>query len=164
MSKSFFKKFKTNDINQNNKLITTEWNNVTKIQWDSFLKTQIKSNLLQSWAYGEAKNKLEGWKPNRVLFFKDNQMIAFVQILEKRFFNFFKIYRINRGPVFITKDRLLIQLMIKEVLSLGNILEGKILSVSFELEKSNENIVDLVNTKLLNFNLKGYSYFCSISK
>ena len=157
LSKSFFKKFKTNDINQNNKLITTEWNNLTNIQWDSFLKTQIKSNLLQSWAYGEAKNKLEGWKPNRVLFFKDNQMIAFVQILEKRFFNFFKIYRINRGPVFITKDRLLIQLIIKQVLSFGNILKGKILSVSFELEKSNENIVDLVNTKLLNFNLKGYS-------
>ena len=59
-----------------------------------------RSNLLQSWAYGEAKSKAEGWKANRVVIKQFNKPIAFTQILEKRFL-FFRLFRVNRGPLFL---------------------------------------------------------------
>ena len=159
ISKSFFKKLFNNKkfYKSYNKNISIVWNNVSNTEWNSYFNTNLKSNLLQAWFYGEAKNTLEGWKPNRVVFYNENKMIAFVQILEKKIFNLFKIYRINRGPIFNTNDRELKQSIINEILSLGKIFKGNLLSISFELEKTNDNIVDLINTKFINLNLKGYS-------
>lgn len=138
-------------------IITAEWDNVNRESWNSLIQNVGKSNLLQSWAYGEAKNKSEGWIVHRVIFCKGETIVAVSQVLEKRVAKVLKVYRINRGPLFFTNEREIRKAVVKKVLGLGNILKGKLLSVSFELDKSNENITDLLLTEMITLDLKGYS-------
>ncbi|WP_036041422.1 lipid II:glycine glycyltransferase FemX [Leptospira alstonii] len=68
--------------------------------WDHELNLIEHVNLLQSWHYGEAKRINEAWNPKRILLKFEEKKIALVQILSKRYFFFFQIFRINRGPLF----------------------------------------------------------------
>ena len=80
--------------------IELKLNVTTREQWNSMMYQVGRSNLLQSWAYGEAKSKIEGWKVRRTVIWQFNKPVAFAQILEKRF-AFLRLVRINRGPSFI---------------------------------------------------------------
>lgn len=56
------------------------------------------SNLLQSWAWGEAKAEVEGWRPRRGLIRLHGKAVAAFQALEKRW-GPIRLARLNRGPV-----------------------------------------------------------------
>jgi len=60
----------------------------------------VKSNLLQSWAYGKAKEESEGWRVKRGVIRRNGNIIAIFQALEKSWF-FLGVIRINRGPMLI---------------------------------------------------------------
>ena len=75
-------------------------NEASREQWNSFMYQVGQSNLLQSWAYGAAKSKTEGWKVRRIVIRQFNKPVAFAQILEKRF-ALPSLVRINRGPLFL---------------------------------------------------------------
>jgi lipid II:glycine glycyltransferase (peptidoglycan interpeptide bridge formation enzyme) len=77
------------------------WNEVNEQLWQELLRGCGQSNLLQTWAYGEAKRKSEGWKISRGVFYQSEKPIALVQILEKRCFPGARLVRVNRGPLFI---------------------------------------------------------------
>ena len=81
---ALFEQSRKSNLNDIGKL-EPKWNETTHEQWNSLMFQAGRSNLLQSWAYGEAKSKTEGWKVNRVVIWQFNKPIAFVQILEKRF-------------------------------------------------------------------------------
>ena len=143
------------EINKPN--IRIEWNKSNKAQWDSLIINTGKSNLLQSWTYGESKSKVEGWIVNRVIWYQDDKVVALAQVLEKRIAKLLRVYRVNRGPLFINSDASIKNTVVHQLLSFGNIFKGKILSVSLELEKNSENFACLSQTNLIVPDPKGYS-------
>jgi hypothetical protein len=141
------------------KLVNAKWNRISKEEWHSLLVNNGTSNLMQSWSYGNAKEKVENWKVNRVVYYSGETIVAFAQVLEKKIAKLITVYRVNRGPLFLTDDFTIQKAVIKELLSIGNFTKRKILSVSFELTKTKENAVLLLKEKLIIPNLRGYSSF-----
>jgi hypothetical protein len=126
--------------------------------WDQLLSQVGKSNLLQSWAYGEAKVKAEGWSIHRVVFEKEGKTIAFAQILEKQK-GPVHISRINRGPLFLDQANFS---TIREVYHClrkqFSLLKGRILLIAPELEKKPTNSALF---KLLPYIKRPSSKWCS---
>ena len=155
INRSTFRKL--NKVKQNIINIKSEWNKVSQLEWNELIKKTINSNLLQLWSYGEAKSKSEGWIVNRVVYFFNDKVIAYTQILEKNFLNIIKIYRINRGPIFITENEELKYSIIKNIMSLSNILNRVFVSASIELKitPSNLSFINSLNPMLMG--TKGYT-------
>lgn len=119
---------------------TVQWFTEGCEAWDTLLAQAGKSNLLQSWAYGEAKGRVEGWKARRGVVQKDGRVIALFQALEKKW-GLFTIIRINRGPLVLVKDldfmvRKNLYQAVKEVWPLWR---GKLLLIAPGLEEMPEN-------------------------
>jgi dTDP-4-amino-4,6-dideoxygalactose transaminase len=79
------------------------WNNVTISSWNNIFNSITKSNLLQSWNYGEAKAKTQGWKIHRSIIYNKAKPIGLVQVLIKKYPIVGSIARINRGPIFFSE-------------------------------------------------------------
>jgi len=64
--------------------ITAEWDAFDSTQWRRWIVAADDSNLLQTWAYGEAKAATAGWKVTRGVFRARGEAVAIVQVLTKR--------------------------------------------------------------------------------
>ncbi|GIM18553.1 hypothetical protein KHM19_10320 [Leptospira borgpetersenii] len=116
------------DVKKDFLKLNVKWNSITRDEWEELFKKLENSNLLQSWVYGESKEICEGWKVHRGVFTFENQKVAIVQMLEKSVLGIFKVYRINRGPLFLSEvDSNLKELVFKELAKFGNLLKGFIL-------------------------------------
>lgn len=73
-----------------------------KPEWDKYWLEIEKTNLIQSWEYGEVKHKAENWQPLRFII-KDESGRArwLIQILAKKVPVFGGVARVNRGPLVI---------------------------------------------------------------
>lgn len=91
----------TKKIFKNNVIISSLlFKKISNDQWVNLYNSIDKNNILQSLEYGESQEKLYALKTERYLITDKNKSnIAIYQILEKKFL-FFKINRINRGPIF----------------------------------------------------------------
>lgn len=76
---------------------------VSKSDWKKYFNKCKHSNLLQTWIYGDVKQKLEGWLPKRFIVQSQNKVEAIFQILQKSY-GPVTIYRLNRGPLFTRDD------------------------------------------------------------
>jgi lipid II:glycine glycyltransferase (peptidoglycan interpeptide bridge formation enzyme) len=127
-------------------------------EWDQLLITAGKSNLLQSWAYGEAKKNIENWDLQRFLITQEEKNIAMVQVLTKRF-GPIKIIRINRGPIFLTDLNFSTIKGVYQCLKKHfSILQGKVLLIAPEL---NDLPMDNTAIRLSSFNIRRKSTWCS---
>jgi len=71
-------------------------------EWKTYWNICPENNLLQSWHYGEAKEKSGGWQSQRFLILDNlEHPIAIAQILTKTFSIFGGIARLNRGPLLL---------------------------------------------------------------
>lgn len=71
-------------------------------EWKTYWKICPENNLLQSWHYGEAKEKSGRWQSQRFLILDQfEHPIAIAQILTKTFSIFGAIARLNRGPLLL---------------------------------------------------------------
>ena len=61
-------------------------------------------HLVQSWAYGEAKQAAEGWHARRLVFERDGEPVAVCQLLDKSVAGLRWASRLNRGPLFLSPD------------------------------------------------------------
>jgi hypothetical protein len=101
-----------------------------------------RSNLLQSWAYGEAKAASSGWRVRRGVFHLEVGPVALVQVLQKSVSGVLRISRINRGPVFLKPPSLSeLAAIWGELAGLGNIFKGKVLTTAPELELLGSHLV-----------------------
>lgn len=113
--------------------------NVAEEEWTPLLQKTEFSNLLQSWSYGEAKRIYEGLGVERFKFLKNGICIGMIQVLVRKCL-FFRIARINRGPLFIENDlrfedkKEVFRLLRKKY----HFLKNGILIFSPELEKNND--------------------------
>ena len=113
------------------------WDTSTREQWRHWLVQVGRSNLLQSWAYGEAKSAQGGWRVKRGVFYRDHEPIALVQVLQKRVAGLLSIERINRGPLFLrTLSSQEQRAVWGELARLGSIWRGRVLTVAPELSLS----------------------------
>jgi dTDP-4-amino-4,6-dideoxygalactose transaminase len=80
-----------------------KWNKFSYQEWERVFYSINKSNLLQSWDYGEAKSKTQGWSVLRSIIYNKVKPIGVVQVLIKKYPVFGRIARINRGPLFVDK-------------------------------------------------------------
>tara|TARA_B100001123_G_scaffold412189_1_gene509187 strand:- start:2011 stop:4179 length:2169 start_codon:yes stop_codon:yes gene_type:complete len=131
--------------------------NISREYWNSLMTNVGRSNLLQSWAYGEAKSKIENLKVLRIVVMEFNKPIAFVQILEKKF-ALFRLVRINRGPLFLEGyspelQEQVIQFLVKE---LGGWKKGRLISFTPELPLNGRFIALMAKLGLYQFNCKSW--------
>ncbi len=110
------------------------WDSTTRLQWQAWEARVARSNLMQNWAYGAAKSGDSGWRVKRGVFYRDNEPIAIVQMLQKRVAGILSITRINRGPLCLRA--LLAQeqhALWKELARFGRLWHGRVLTVAPEM-------------------------------
>lgn len=118
------------------------WDDMSSEQWSEWMVQAGRSNLLQSWAYGEAKTTDSGWRVKRGAFYRDGELIAFVQVLQKSVAGVLLVSRINRGPLFLKPPGMMeSQAVWTALAALGNAFQGKVLAVAPELELSGSHLV-----------------------
>ena len=125
--------------------IELKWGTATRDQWQEWMRQACRSNLLQSWAYGEAKTKVEGWRVHRGEFRVHGDTVAFVQVLEKRVAGVLRVFRMNRGPLFMENPGEPMKAQILTILSdeLGNIWRARFFSFAAEMPLSGRTILML---------------------
>lgn len=68
--------------------------------WNSFVKASPCGDLLQSYEWGEFKQRSGGWKPLRIGVFEDNKIIAAISILKRSIPHTGRsIFYAPRGPI-----------------------------------------------------------------
>lgn len=72
-------------------------------RWDQLLREVDRAHSVQAFGYGAAKND-NGWQVDRQLISIAGRPVAIVQALEKRVLGMRLVTRINRGPMFLTRD------------------------------------------------------------
>ncbi len=133
------------------------WNGATETQWHEWLVQVGKSNLLQSWAYGEAKSETSGWSIRRGVFFKGNEPIAMVQVLQKKIAGVVVTSRINRGPLYLRRlDEDEQEEVLKIIGRFGDILRGRLLSIAPELVMSGPHLSFLLRRNWKQFSPKAW--------
>ena len=68
--------------------------------WEALMVAAGRSSLVQSWAWGEAKAEVEGWRPRRAVLSEGSHPLAAFQVLEKGR-GPLRLARINRGPFWL---------------------------------------------------------------
>lgn len=66
-------------------------------EWNNALVRAPQNDLLQSWQWGEFKLHSGGWRPMRVLVWRDDEPVAGVQLLSRRVMGVQSVYA-PRGP------------------------------------------------------------------
>lgn len=93
-------------------------------QWNRYLKHCNRTNLMQSWEYGEAKKSLLFWCPKRfALVDKSGNCFGIVQVLTVSLPFLGGVSRINRGPLLfenVWKNEPLFPIIEKSVQALSN--------------------------------------------
>jgi len=118
------------------------WDDMSPEQWSQWMVQAGRSNLLQSWAYGEAKAMNSGWRVKRGAFYRDGEPTAFVQVLQKSVAGVLLVSRINRGPLFLKLPGLLeLEAVWRALAAQGNVFQGKVLAVAPELRLSGQHLV-----------------------
>lgn len=84
-----------------------ELREISRNEWDYYWHQLSRTNMIQSWEYGDAKEATSRWKPIRyVIEDKNNKPIAIFQALILSIPFFGGIARLNRGPLKMYSDRL----------------------------------------------------------
>lgn len=72
--------------------------------WQKYYRQIAKSNLLQSWAYGEAKVASGKWVAERWIIYRQDEPVALLQVLKRNILGLWTIVRINRGPLWLKEE------------------------------------------------------------
>ncbi|MDC1382721.1 peptidoglycan bridge formation glycyltransferase FemA/FemB family protein [Candidatus Puniceispirillum sp.] len=152
---SWFSHKKMNDSLKN---ITFEWDSLSLVEWNEFLLNCLYSNILQSWSYGEAKKKNSIWNLKRLAIKHNGILVAVAQVLQLKF-GFFKIYRINRGPIFAKNCPESLKKSCFERVSkeLGMLSAGRVLFWAPELRIQQENVTCIYTSRFKLLDVKGWS-------
>jgi lipid II:glycine glycyltransferase (peptidoglycan interpeptide bridge formation enzyme) len=121
--------------------INVVWYSGEKKEWEDWLAAAGKSNLLQSWEYGNAKKEIEGWQIRRGVIKRNGAVVAIFQALEKSW-GPVGVLRINRGPLIINgvDDFYMKYNFFKLLRKTWNWWKGSVLLIAPELLNVPENI------------------------
>ena len=77
---------------------SVRWDESTDAQWEAWLAAAGRSNLLQSWSYGNAKAATSRWSVRRCVIERNGEPAAIAQTLQRAVLGA-RLVRINRGVV-----------------------------------------------------------------
>lgn len=80
--------------------VRLQWEPPSRDTWETLFDTIPRSNLLQSWAYGEAKQRAQRTSIRRGIVWHEARPIALIQTLEYSF-GPLCVVRCNRGPLWL---------------------------------------------------------------
>jgi hypothetical protein len=126
--------------NSEDQRVRVEWDGASRFQWQQWFARSERSNLLQSWAYGEAKAQTSNWRVTRGVFFRRDEALALVQVLRRRVGGIV-VTRINRGPLLLkplvdSEERAIW----RELARFGTLRRGWLLSAAPELTLSGASL------------------------
>lgn len=78
-----------------------DWNDCTFGQWEALLARCKRPTLLQTWQYGVAMAKVEGWKADFGIIHFEGKPVGLVQAQTRKWTPFLTTCRIYRGPLWI---------------------------------------------------------------
>jgi hypothetical protein len=78
-----------------------DWNDCTFGQWEALLARCKRPTLLQTWQYGVAMAKVEGWKADFGIIHFEGKPVGLVQVQTRKWTPFLTACRIYRGPLWI---------------------------------------------------------------
>jgi len=126
---------------ENDMYLELVWEDATREQWKKWMTEAGRSNMLQSWAYGEAMSEHSGCQVRRGVFYRDDEPVAIVQMLKKTVTGLLSASRINRGPVPLRSITPLEQWGIFSELSrFGSVWRGRTLKIAPELDLSGSTL------------------------
>ncbi|PKL72284.1 hypothetical protein CVV26_02305 [Candidatus Kuenenbacteria bacterium HGW-Kuenenbacteria-1] len=125
-----------------------------KEYYNNFVKNHPNASVLQSWEWGELKEKF-GWQVERFGFFKDNKLTGTVQCLFKKLPMGFKILYIARGPVLDFKNKNDWEYFLKEIKNIAKEKKVDLIRIEPEIIKKE---VDSNFLKKYNFRKTEISY------
>lgn len=103
-------------------------------EWDGIFARVLFTNLLQSWDYGDAKVKAEGWSARRIVYSYGGRDVAVAQFLERQMFGLIRVKRLSRGPLFLSEvDPAIQSLVIATVAMEGAWYRRSVLSIAPEV-------------------------------
>lgn len=129
---------------------------INKIDY-SALNDFSNINLLQSSFYTISKAKIENkiTQPYQILI--NDSLVGFFHLLSKKYFNFFSILRINRGPIIFNSvklnERINIYLKLMEI---GNIFKLRFLSIAPEISFNSIESIFLENSRTIKLKLSNW--------
>mgnify|MGYP001156846224 FL=1 len=85
--------------NGSEKLIIT-WDNVDVGKWDAWMERITPFPIEQTWCYGQAFAGVTPYQPVHGVVYDKKSPVAIVQVVEWDLFNFIRIAKIVRGPLF----------------------------------------------------------------
>jgi len=109
-------------------------------KWSCYCSSVKKSNLSQSWHYGEAKIQSQSWKILRGIITENEEPIALVQAWYKKIL-FLKFVRISYGPLWIIENPTLQQIkaVFQVIKNQWGLKKLALLSIGPNLENTSEN-------------------------
>jgi nitroreductase len=117
-------------------VVTLNWV-VTPADWERHFVAAERSNLLQSWAYGEAKANVERVDVRRALVLSDDAPVALLQVLERQIAGLIVLCRINRGPLWLASpERTDVAGVMDELRRSARWWHGRVMGIAPELSGS----------------------------
>jgi len=80
--------------------IRIDWGPISEEEWQVLIGHCQRSNLFQSWSYGEAIRATEGFKADRGVVRRAGESIGLVQVFRKSRLNIAHVVKLMRGPLF----------------------------------------------------------------
>ncbi len=132
--------------------IILRWQDSDRAAWESAFVQVMKSNILQSWSYGEAKAATEHVTPKRAIIFSNERAIGVVQALQRSIAGIGHVMRINRGPLwFAAPERNVVEAVLAELRRSARWWQGNVLFIAPELSQDADSLRVM---KLLGFHMR----------
>ena len=77
---------------------------IDRDQWNNAIRTFPRSHVLQSWEWGEFKQRTTGWQPERLLFMDGGEAVAAASVTVRRLGPLALMY-VPKGPLFRSLDK-----------------------------------------------------------
>lgn len=97
-------------------------------RWDSFIAHVAGGRYEQTSIWAQVK-KVEGWQPIRIIFMLHNEIVAGFQILTKKKLFLGSVGYISKGPVVKNENRMMIELVVSQLMSITKISRIKLLII-----------------------------------
>jgi len=84
--------------------VRLDWPVLGRDDWRALVDKCPRSNLFQTWDYGNAVAADEGYRPRRGLIYRDRRVVGFVQVFVRNRWGVAAAAKLVRGPLFLALD------------------------------------------------------------
>ena len=112
--------------------------------YDSFVKSHPNGHLSQSYHWGSLKESF-GWKPIRLMIFKDNIAVGAITLLKRRWFNENCLFYAPRGPVLDFHDDSVWNFLLEKVRQLAFQENAGFLKIDPVINSTNKTLLTKLN-------------------